>query len=454
MDNNKLVGKIKEYMTEFHVPGVAVGILHEDETFTEGLGVTNVDHPISVDETTLFQIGSITKTFVGTLAMRLVEMGKLELDAPIRTYLPDFRVLDEEASEKATMHHLFTHTAGWVGDWFPEDLGHGEDAVSRYVTSMVDTPQLTPLGEILSYNNAGFNVAGRIFEAVSGKAFTEIMQEMLLDLLEMNHTYLLPWDLITHRFVVGHSDKEDCPAVARPWSIGRASGPAGGIVTNVKDMLNYAQFQLGDGTFNGKRLLESESLEKLHTPQVQFTPNNSVALTFWVDDSRAVRTIGHGGGTVGQTSLLTLVPDRDFSILLVTNSGNGRQLNSKVMNWALDHYLGIDAPEPALIEISQEQLAEYDGSYEATLTAVEVDSSEGKLAVGRRSLGGFPTKDIPPPPTEPLPPVHYGFYSKDHIVGLEDPYKGDLGQFLRDPDGSIAWLRLGTRIHRPLRHAH
>ncbi|NIP34966.1 MAG: serine hydrolase, partial [Thermoplasmata archaeon] len=103
-------------MREFHVPGVAVGVLHGDETFTEGLGVTNVDHPIAVDETTLFQIGSITKTFVGTLAMRLVETGKLELDAPIRTYLPDFRVLDEEASEKATMRHLFTHTAGWVGD--------------------------------------------------------------------------------------------------------------------------------------------------------------------------------------------------------------------------------------------------------------------------------------------------------------------------------------------------
>ncbi len=131
MDNDKLVEKIKGCMKELHVPGVAVGILHGDETFTEGLGVTNVDHPMSVDETTLFQIGSITKTFVGTMAMRLVEKGKLELDAPIRTYLPDFRVLDEEASEKVTLRHLFTHTAGWVGDWFPEGLGHGEDAVSR-----------------------------------------------------------------------------------------------------------------------------------------------------------------------------------------------------------------------------------------------------------------------------------------------------------------------------------
>jgi CubicO group peptidase (beta-lactamase class C family) len=449
MDNESLVKKIKRLMRRLHVPGVAVGLRRGDETFTKGFGVTNVDHPVPVDEATLFQIGSITKTFVGTLAMRLVEMGKLELDAPIRTYLPDFRVLDEEASKRVTMRHLLTHTAGWVGDWFPLDLGHGEDAVARYVAGMVDTPQLTPVGKVLSYNNAGFNVAGRVFETVLGKAFTEIMQEMLFDPLEMKHTYLLPWDLMTHRFVVGHSVKGDAPAVARPWSIGRASGPAGGIVTNVRDMLNYAKFQLGDGTLHGNRLLDMESLEKLHTPQVHFTPSNSVALTFWVDDRRAARTMGHGGGTVGQTSLLTLVPEHDFAIILVTNSGNGGHLNPMVTNLALEHYLGVSTPRPSLSRTPKKKLAEYVGSYKATLTEVEVETGRGNLVVKRRSLGGFPTKDIPPT-SEPLPPVRYGFYGEDHIIGLEAPHKGDLGQFLRNPDGSIAWLRLGLRIHRHL----
>ena len=450
MDGAGLVGKIKGHMEDLHIPGVAVGVRHGDEEFTRGLGVTNVDHPVDVDGSTLFQIGSITKTFVGTLAMRLVEMGKLEPDEPIRTYLPDFKVLDEEASQKATVRHLFTHTAGWVGDWFPEDLGHGDDAVKRYVASMAETPQLTPVGETLSYNNAGFNVAGRVLESVFGRVFTDIMQEMLFDPLGMDHTYLLPWDVMTHRFAVGHTVNDDDPAVARPWSIGRASGPAGGIVTNVKDMLKYAEFQLGDGSFNGERLLEPESLRRLHTPQVQFTPYNSVALTFWVDDRRTVRSMGHGGGTVGQISLFTIVPDEDFGMLLVTNSGDGRRLNPKVTNWALEHYLGVRTPEPSVMETPLEQLEEYAGGYKATLTAAEVSADEGGLLIGRRSLGGFPTKDIPPPDTEPLPPVHYGFYDEGHIVGLEPPYEGDLGQFIRDPDGSVAWLRLGSRIHRPM----
>jgi CubicO group peptidase (beta-lactamase class C family) len=439
---------IEEYMKELNIPGVAVGVRHGDDLFTGGLGVTNVNHPLEVDDSTLFQIGSITKTFVGTLAMRLVEMGKLELDEPIRTYLPNFKVLDEEASEKATMRHLLTHTAGWVGDWFPEDLGHGDDAVTRYIETMTETPQLTLLGECLSYNNAGFNVAGSVIETVLGGVFSDIMQEMLFNPLEMDNTYLLPWDVMTHRFAVGHTVSEDGPAVAKPWSIGRASGPAGGIVTNVKDMMNYAEFQLGDGTFKGKRLLEPESLRRLHTPQVFYTPNHSVALTFWVDDHREVRVIRHGGGTVGQISRFTLVPDQDFGILLVTNAGPGGQLNLKTTDWALEHYLGVSTPEPTLLKTPQNQLEEYVGNYTATLTEAEVRIDEGKLTIARKFLGGFPTRDVPPPETDPPPLSHYGFYDEDHIIGLEAPFEGDIAQFIRDKDEGISWMRLGTRIHR------
>ena len=161
---------------------------------------------------------------------------------------------------------------------------------------------------------------------VTGKVYSDLIKEMIFDPLDMLHTFLLPWELMTYRFAVGHYEYADGLKPAQPWSIGRGSGPCGGIVTCVKDMLNYAEFQLSDGKYKGKRLLESESLKTLHTPQVRFAPHNSVANTFWVDDRRQAITLSHSGGTVGQTSLLTLVPEHDFSILLVTNSGSGGRL--------------------------------------------------------------------------------------------------------------------------------
>ncbi len=161
----QFVGKV---MQEKGVPGVAVGILHGVETAAAGFGVTNVDHPLSVTDETLFQIDSITKTFTATAIMRLVEMGKLKLDATVRTYLPGFKVAYESAASQATIRHLLTHMGGWFGDFFP-DTGGGDDALRRYMVDMAELEQLAPIGTVWSYNNSGFCLAGYVIETVTGK---------------------------------------------------------------------------------------------------------------------------------------------------------------------------------------------------------------------------------------------------------------------------------------------
>ena len=168
-DNEALAARVTDAMARLRVPGVAVGILHQGEETVTGFGVTNVDHPLPVDGDTLFQIGSTTKTVTGTTAMRLVEMGKLDLDAPVRTYLPRLRMVDPEAEASVTLRHLFTHTGGWLGDYF-DDFGSGGDALQRMVEAMAALPQLAPLGEIWSYNNSGYYLAGRVIEIASGKS--------------------------------------------------------------------------------------------------------------------------------------------------------------------------------------------------------------------------------------------------------------------------------------------
>lgn len=446
--NAELSNKIRELMNELRIPGVAVGVYNGGDVSTQGYGVTNVDHPLPVNDDTLFQIGSITKTFVGIMAMMLVEEGKLDLDEPIRTYLPGFKVPDDEAASKATLRHLFTHTAGWVGDWFPSGIDHGPDAVEHYVRTMVDDPQDMPLGELISYNNAGYNLAGRILEVITGKVFSDLIKEMIFEPLGMTNTYILPWDMMTKRFASGHTPTENGVQVADPWFIGRSSGPAGGIISSVKDMLKYIKFQLGDGTVNGKKLISEGSFDALHTPQVKFTPSHSIALTFWVDDSRSTRTMGHGGGTVGQISLLTIVPEHDFGLMLVTNSAAGRRFNPPVTSCALKSYLGVETPERVIMNIPEDELGEYTGEYEAKLSAVTVTVNEGGLDISQRSLGGFPTADDKPASTEPSPPESFGFYLKDHITGTGEANRYTIAQFIRDDEGNVAWIRAGMRLHK------
>ncbi len=442
----ELSSKIRELMKELDIPGVAVGVYDKGKVSTQGYGVTNLDNPLPVDDDTLFQIGSITKTFVGTMAMMLVEQGKLDLDKPVKEYLPDFKVQDKEATEKATIRHLFTHTAGWVGDWFPSGINQGPEAVKDYVESMKDDPQFSKFGVYLSYNNAGYGVAGRIMEVVTGKVFSDLIREMVFEPLGMTDTYILPWEMMTKRFASGHAPGENGVDVTDPWFIGRASGPAGGIVSSVRDMAKYIKFHLGDG--NG--LISRESLDALHTPQHEFALGHSIALTFWVDASRTATSIGHGGGTVGQISLLTIVPEHDYGVILVTNCATGRMFNPKITNLVLNEYLGVEVPEKKILELSDEELEEYTGEYEAKLSAVKIEIKDGKLAISPKYLGGFPTEDDQPEETEYGEPANYGFYQKDQIKGVDEANAETIAQFYRDENGKVSMIRSGMRLHKKL----
>ena len=125
------------------IPGVAVGVLAGDQESAVGFGVTSVENPLPITADTLFQIGSITKTFVATAIMRLVENDKLDLDAPVRSWLPGLSLFDDGVAQQVTLRHLLTHTGGWVGDYF-NDFGSGDDALARMVAEVAELPQLAP----------------------------------------------------------------------------------------------------------------------------------------------------------------------------------------------------------------------------------------------------------------------------------------------------------------------
>src|SRR5688500_10311245 len=144
--HEELAERIAEAAERLQVPGVVAGILLDGEEDYVSHGVTSIANPLPVDEATLFQIGSTTKTYTGTAIMMLVEQGRIDLNAAVRAYLPDSKLKDESTAANVTVLHLLNHTAGWGGD-FEVDTGYGDDALAKLVGRLVEVEQESPLGE-------------------------------------------------------------------------------------------------------------------------------------------------------------------------------------------------------------------------------------------------------------------------------------------------------------------
>ncbi|WP_147372809.1 serine hydrolase domain-containing protein, partial [Calidithermus terrae] len=339
-----LAEQVRAGMEQHQVPGLAIGIWHDGEEWAAGFGATSQDHPLPVTPETLFQIGSTTKTVTATLVLRLVEAGKLELDAPVRRYLPELKLQDEDAARRVTLRHLLTHTGGWAGDLFVR-TGDGDDALARYVAAMAGLRQLAPLGGLWSYNNAGFALAGRVVEAVTGRPYERACREWVLEPLGLSQSFFFPEEVMVHRFAVGHLLRGGQRTIARPWALARNANAVGGLSSTVRDQLRYARFHLGDGrNEQGERVLSPESMRLLQTPQVPAADGQEMGLSFFLRDVGGVRVVSHGGATNGQMSAFWFVPERDFACTILTNADHGRFLNNHLTAWVQKHLLGLEAP--------------------------------------------------------------------------------------------------------------
>src|SRR6266545_5002298 len=255
-------------MREYHVPGVALGILENGSVRMRGLGVTSVEDPLPITDHTVFPIASISKTFAATAMMRLVEQGKVDLRAPVRRYLPDFRVQDEAVSRDVTIWNLLTHTSGWEGQVSGPD--RGEDTLKNFVSTIGGLMQLAPPGAAWSYNNAGFSVAGRVIETVTGKSINAAIREMVFQPLGLAHAGTSAGDFVANRFAVGHLNRGDSPPLLQRPFVPSTSVTAGGVGLCIADLLTYARFHLGDGrTASGERVLRRETLELMRSAQLR-----------------------------------------------------------------------------------------------------------------------------------------------------------------------------------------
>jgi CubicO group peptidase (beta-lactamase class C family) len=437
--------KLTELATELAVPGVVAGIVLGDKTEIATHGVTNLDHPLPVDEGTLFQFGSTGKTVTATALLVLAEKGLVDLDAPVRTYLPELVLQDEDVAAKVTVLQLLNHTAGWMGDVFL-DTGDGDDALEKYVAHMATLPQVTPLGESVSYNNASLSLAGLVIARVHGTTYEQAVRELVLDPLGLEHTFGFSKDIMTMRFASGHTRGEDgTVTVTRPWALARSATPAGGWTATIGDQLQWARFHLG---MYGDDVLSPSARSRMHEPTAVMPGSalgDAVGISWLLAELDGALLVGHGGTTHGQHSDFVMVPERDFAFVCMTNSGpNGAQLHAKLRAWALEHLLGLSTVEPVLAEVTDGDLAVYTGRYVTSAATMDLVAADGRLVAKVRITD--PSLITEGESAEqPDVPLAMLVGDGDTYVIPEGDAKGLKGYFSRDAAGRVDGINFSGR---------
>lgn len=406
-DPKELEARLTELIAEHKVPGAALGILKDGEITEVAAGVINLNTGVEATTDTVWQIGSMTKAWTATVVMQLVDEGLIDLDAPVRTYLPGLKVADPDVSEKVTMRHLLSHTSGIDGDNF-EDFGRGDDCLEKYVESCAKSKQSHPLGATMSYCNTGYSIAGRAIEVLTGKVWDTAMRERLFTPLGLTHTGTLPEEAILFRTAVGHiPPKAGEPVQVAPvWTLPRICGPMGLINSTIRDVLTWSGLFLNDGkTQDGKQLVSSQSIKEMQSPVIEI-PDPHTLGSHWgtgliIFDWGGRRLVGHDGDTIGQHARLRILPDENLAITLIMNGGETSKVFRSLYSEMLTEFVGITVPPlpeapktPPKVDLSK-----YAGVYERLAVRYELAEADGGLS-GTVTLSGPLAKLLPDPVTK------------------------------------------------------
>ncbi|HZC05222.1 MAG TPA: serine hydrolase domain-containing protein [Ktedonobacterales bacterium] len=440
-----LTERVRAAMARWHIPGATVGILADGARREQGFGIVSLETEYAVRADTLFQIGSITKLFTATLVMLLVEEGKLALDTPVTTYLPELKLADADAQARITLRMLLSHTAGFFGDFF-DDFGPGDDALSAYIARLHTLEQQTPPGESWAYNNAGFCLAGAIIERVTGARYEQAVRERIFKPLGMTRSFLFAHEAIAYPNAVGHTQKTprgEEHEVARLYPLPRAVNAAGGIISTVDDLLTFAQFQLDGGvTRDGQRLLSEETIRAMWQPQIKAANFAEAYGIGWeTREIDGVRLIGHGGSTNGFNARLTIIPERNFAIAILTNSGRGSAMYGEVIEAELQERFGLREPKPQPISLPQEALARLAGSYIQPDERVTLTATADGLRVEITAHDVLNDKDetYPPQDLRPISPAEFIVVTPGEDIDARI-------DFLLDDDAHPRYVRIGGRL--------
>jgi hypothetical protein len=186
----------------------------------------------------------------------------------------------------------------------------------------------------------------------------------------------------------------------------------------------------------------------MREPQVDAGPRGLMGITWFIRDVGKFKVYSHGGATHGQQAYLFYIPDKDFACAILTNSDDGGIITAGIFDLVLKTYFKVHLKSPKPIDVPEVELVEYIGRYKIGTECFDIMVKGKFLMYHHIPLGGFPTPDTPPGPAMPL--MRFQFYEKDKVIGLDEPYKGVLGDIIRDADGHVGYFRVGGRAHKKI----
>lgn len=372
------------------VPGVSVAVLVDGQVVEGSAGVVNRRTGEETTPDSLFMIQSITKVLTATLVMQLVDDGLVELDTPVRAYLPAFRTADGDASAEITVRHLLTHTGGFEGDiWVATTAG--EDALQRFVDDLVAfAPQYSRPGEMYSYCSAGYGVLGRMVEVLRQTSYSTAVRRHLTGPLGIDELAFCADEALAFRTAIGHI-RGSAGADLQPmkqWAVLPPSNPAAGnqLAMSARALMAFARMHLADGVAtDGNRLLSATSARAMRECQVDHPaatgrPRGHGLGWMLAADRRVVE---HGGDAPGVAALLRTVPEKGVAVAMLTNCDSPGALVGQFVDPLLRVLAGIE-PAPRLVSPGADlRMAEpwrYVGCYQTRQTRYEVTAgSDGRL---------------------------------------------------------------------------
>jgi CubicO group peptidase (beta-lactamase class C family) len=307
-------------MKNYEIPGLALGIVKDGQKYlTKGYGVKNLVTRELITDRCLFHMASVSKPFVATAIMQLAEAEKIDLDAPVTTYLPYFKMKDPRFRQ-ITVRQMLTHTSGMpdveINQW--ENPQYDDGALTRYVLSLEQVDLLFSPGEKWKFSNIAYDVLGNLIAKVTQMTFEDYMDKYILSPLDMKQS----------TFFKGKANKVLCtsphirklePVVSDTYPYNRSHAPSSTLHSSVTEMCNYALANLNRGSFDNSSILKAISFNTMWRPVCDASEGKKMGLSWFICEREGDLVVNHSGGDLGFRTNFCLVPNRMAAIIVLSN---------------------------------------------------------------------------------------------------------------------------------------